>query len=165
VCRSTIAGVCAAQHKRAASVCVRVIRSTSYEHNYDLCHRGSAAGVVPHGFHQQRWHRSLRTDHCLGNSKNDIVQRTCNQISDPNHGGEQNKDLDCAIWGIKRPDGKFVFPVGENEAISQEKLSKFALSMETASMIEGLAFRGRSNDDVRPSPSLQPTSLAHTDNA
>jgi hypothetical protein len=37
--------------------------------------------------------------------------------------------------------------------------------METASMIEGLAFRGRSNDGVRPSPSLQPTSLARTENA
>src|SRR5262245_3587022 len=77
----------------------------------------------------------------------------------------KNNDLDCAIWGIKRPDGKFVFPAGENEEISEKKLAKFALSMETASMIEGLAFRGRSNDDVRPSPSLQPTRLAHTDNA
>jgi hypothetical protein len=77
----------------------------------------------------------------------------------------KNKDLDCAIWGIKRPDGKFVFPVGENEEISEEKLSKFALSMETASMIEGLAFRGRSKGGVRPSTSLQPNSLAFTDNA
>ena len=68
----------------------------------------------------------------------------------------KNKDLDCAIWGIKRPDGKFVFPVGENEQISQEKLSKFALSMETASMIEGLAYHGKSNGGVTPSPSLQP---------
>src|SRR5262245_1059087 len=77
----------------------------------------------------------------------------------------KNKDLDCAVWGIKRPDGKFVFPVGENEQVSEEKLSKFALSMETASMIEALAFHGQSNDGVTPSPSLQPTSLARSDSA
>src|SRR5215510_2902484 len=52
----------------------------------------------------------------------------------------KNKDLDCVIWGIKRPDGKFVFPVGENEQVSKETLSKFALSMETEALIEKLAF-------------------------
>src|SRR5262245_2750660 len=57
----------------------------------------------------------------------------------------KNKDLDCAIWGIKRPDGKFVFPVGENEDISEEKLSRVSLLMETQSMIEKVAFGGRSN--------------------
>jgi len=55
----------------------------------------------------------------------------------------KNTDLDCAIWGIKRPDGKFVFPVGENERVSKENLSKFALSMESKEMIEKLAFGER----------------------
>jgi hypothetical protein len=67
----------------------------------------------------------------------------------------KNTDLDCAIWGIKRPDGKFVFPVGENERVSKENLSKFALSMESKEMIEKLAFGERSNVDVRPSPPLE----------
>ena len=67
----------------------------------------------------------------------------------------KNTDLDCAIWGIKRPDGKFVFPVGENERVSEENLSKFALSMESKEMIEKLAFGERSNVDVRPSPPLK----------
>jgi hypothetical protein len=31
----------------------------------------------------------------------------------------KNTDLDCTIWGIKRPDGKFVFPVGANEGMSE----------------------------------------------
>src|SRR5262245_9983057 len=75
----------------------------------------------------------------------------------------KNKDLDCAIWGIKRPDGKFVFPVGENEQISKKTLSKFALSMETASMIEKLANGGRSNGGVGASPPCQPTGLALSD--
>src|SRR6516165_666863 len=30
-------------------------------------------------------------------------------------------DLDCMVWGIKRPDGKLVFPVAANEGISEEK--------------------------------------------
>src|SRR5262245_6078772 len=67
----------------------------------------------------------------------------------------KNTDLDCAIWGIKRPDGKFVFPVGENERVSEENLSKFALSMESKEMIEKLAFGERSNVDERPSPPLE----------
>lgn len=57
----------------------------------------------------------------------------------------KNTDLDCAIWGIKRPDGRFVFPVGANEGISEEKLSKFALLMQTESLVEKLAFAGRHN--------------------
>ena len=60
----------------------------------------------------------------------------------------KNADLDCTIWGIKRPDGKFFFPAGANEGISKEKLSKFALLMETESLGEKLAFQGRSNGDV-----------------
>jgi hypothetical protein len=57
----------------------------------------------------------------------------------------KNTDLDCMIWGIKRPDGKFVFPVRANEGISEEKLSKFALLMETESLVEKLALAGRPN--------------------
>src|SRR5262245_50009560 len=75
----------------------------------------------------------------------------------------KNKDLDCAIWGIKRPDGKFVFPVGEDEQISEENLSNFALAMETESMIEKLAFRARTNGGVKPP--LQPAHLALADKA
>ena len=60
----------------------------------------------------------------------------------------KNADLDCTIWGIKRPDGKFFFPAGANAGISKEKLSKFALLMETESLGEKLAFQGRSNGDV-----------------
>ena len=67
----------------------------------------------------------------------------------------KNTDLDCAIWGIKRPDGKFVFPVGENERVSEENSSKFALSMESKEIIEKLAFGERSNVEVRPSPPLE----------
>jgi hypothetical protein len=57
----------------------------------------------------------------------------------------RNVDLDCTIWGIKRPDGKFVFPVGANEGMSAEKLSRFVHLMETESLIEKLAFSGRPN--------------------
>src|SRR5262249_6961284 len=48
----------------------------------------------------------------------------------------KNTDLDCTVWGIKRPDGKLVFPVGANEGISEEKLSTFAHLTETESLIE-----------------------------
>src|SRR5262249_10442687 len=68
----------------------------------------------------------------------------------------KNTDLDCVIWGLKRPDGKFVFSVGENDNISEEKLSNFALLMETESMIEKLTFGGRSNGGVRPSLRQKP---------
>ena len=44
----------------------------------------------------------------------------------------KNTDLDCTIWGIKRPDGKFVFPVGANEGMSEEKLSRLVHLMEEA---------------------------------
>ena len=55
----------------------------------------------------------------------------------------KNADLDCIMWGIKRPDGKFVFPVGANAGMSEEKLSRFVHLMETESLIEKLAFSGR----------------------
>jgi hypothetical protein len=51
----------------------------------------------------------------------------------------KNTDLDCTIWGIKRPDGKFVFPLGANEGISEEKLARFAHLLETESRIEKLS--------------------------
>ena len=60
----------------------------------------------------------------------------------------KNADLDCTVWGIKRPDGKFVFPVGANEGISEEKLSSFALLIKTESVVEKLAFPDRPNGDV-----------------
>jgi hypothetical protein len=60
----------------------------------------------------------------------------------------KNTDLDCTIWGIKRPDGKFVFPVGANEGMSEEKLSRFVHLMETESLIEKLAFSGRPSGSV-----------------
>ena len=60
----------------------------------------------------------------------------------------KNTDLDCNIWGIKRPDGKFVFPVGANEGMSEEKLSRFVHLMETESLIEKLAFSGRPSGSV-----------------
>jgi hypothetical protein len=50
-------------------------------------------------FTNSRWYRALRTDHRLGDSKNDIVQRTCNQISDPNHGGEQEQGFRLRYLG------------------------------------------------------------------
>jgi hypothetical protein len=40
--------------------------------------------------------------------------------------------LICSIWGIKRPDGKLVFPVGANEGMSEKKLSRFVHLMEEA---------------------------------
>jgi hypothetical protein len=51
----------------------------------------------------------------------------------------KNTDLDCTIWGVKRPDGKFLFPATANEGISGEKLSRFARLMETESLIAKLA--------------------------
>jgi hypothetical protein len=60
----------------------------------------------------------------------------------------KNTDLDCSIWGIKRPDGKFVFPVGANDGMSEEKLSRFVHLMETESLIEKLAFSGRPTGNV-----------------
>jgi len=60
----------------------------------------------------------------------------------------KNTDLDCTIWGIKRPDGKFVFPAGANEGMSEEKLSRFVHLMETESLIEKLAFSGRPSGSV-----------------
>ena len=47
----------------------------------------------------------------------------------------KNTDLDCTIWGVKQPDGKFLFPARANEGISEEKLSRFARLMETESLI------------------------------
>ena len=46
-----------------------------------------------------------------------------------------NMDLACTIWGLKRPDGKFVFPLWANEGIGEEKLSRLAHLMETESVI------------------------------
>ena len=43
----------------------------------------------------------------------------------------KNTDLDCTIWGVKRPDGKSLFPARANEGISEEKLSRFVRLMET----------------------------------
>jgi hypothetical protein len=57
----------------------------------------------------------------------------------------KNTDLDCTIWGIKRPDGKFVFPSGANAGISEEKLARFAHLLENESRIEKLSV---------PSPSI-----------
>ena len=51
----------------------------------------------------------------------------------------KNTDLDCTIWGVKRPDGKFLFPAKANEGISEEKLSRFASLMETEPPIAKLA--------------------------
>ena len=42
----------------------------------------------------------------------------------------KNVDLACTIWGLKRPDGKFVFPLWANEGIGEEKLSRLARLME-----------------------------------
>jgi hypothetical protein len=60
----------------------------------------------------------------------------------------KNKDLDCTIWGIKRPDGIFVFPAGENEWMSKEELSKFARLMETEGMVEKFAFSDKSKGNA-----------------
>jgi hypothetical protein len=51
----------------------------------------------------------------------------------------KNTDLDCTIWGVKRPDGKFLFSVRANEGISKEQLSRFARLMETESLVAKLA--------------------------
>ena len=48
----------------------------------------------------------------------------------------KNMDLDCDIWGVKRPDGKFVFPAGANGGISKTRLTMFARLVEKASLIE-----------------------------
>ena len=48
----------------------------------------------------------------------------------------KNMDLACTIWGLKRPDGKFVFPLWANEGIGEEKLSRLARLMEAKSVIE-----------------------------
>jgi len=48
----------------------------------------------------------------------------------------RNTDLDCTIWGIKRPDGKLVFPLRANEGISEDKLARFAHLLESESPIE-----------------------------
>ena len=67
----------------------------------------------------------------FGNSKSDIAQRTCRlRFPIPITAESRNVDLDCTIWGIKRPDGKFVFPVGANEGMSAEKLSRFVHLMK-----------------------------------
>src|SRR5262245_9714968 len=60
----------------------------------------------------------------------------------------KNKDLDCAIWGIKRPDGVFVFTTGENEWLSKEELSKFARLMETEGIVEKLALSDKSKGNA-----------------
>jgi len=60
----------------------------------------------------------------------------------------KNADLDCMIWGIKRPDGKFVFPVAANEGISEQKLSMFALLIETEPVVEKVAITNRTNGDA-----------------
>src|SRR5262245_8229963 len=82
---------CFQGQKQAASVTVRSLGEASYANNLEPRHRGGTAGMVPRSFHKQRRYLrySLRTDHRLGNSKNDIVQRTCDSISGPDHGGGQ----------------------------------------------------------------------------
>jgi hypothetical protein len=60
----------------------------------------------------------------------------------------KNSELDCTLWGIKRPDGKLVFPVGANKGMSEEKLSRFVHLMEPESLIEKLAVSGRPNGNV-----------------
>jgi len=74
-------------------------------------------------------------------SSNGLVTRSAVPITAEG----KNTDLDCTIWGIKRPDGKFVFPLGANEGISKEKLARFAHLLETESRIEKLSV---------PSPSI-----------
>src|SRR5215813_10126336 len=48
----------------------------------------------------------------------------------------ESKNTDCFIWGLKRPDGKFLFPVGANQGISEARLARFARLIETASLAE-----------------------------
>lgn len=74
-------------------------------------------------------------------SSNGLVTRSAVPITAEG----KNTDLDCTVWGIKRPDGKFVFPLGANEGISKEKLARFAHLLETESRIEKLSV---------PSPSI-----------
>ena len=48
----------------------------------------------------------------------------------------KNMDLACTIWGLKRPDGKLVFPLWANDGIGEEKLSRLAHLMEAELVIE-----------------------------
>jgi hypothetical protein len=48
----------------------------------------------------------------------------------------KNTELASTIWGLKRPDGKFVFPLWANEGIGEEKLSRLARLMGTEPAIE-----------------------------
>jgi hypothetical protein len=61
----------------------------------------------------------------------------------------KNTDPDCFIWGLKRPDGKFLFPVGANQGISEARLARFARLIETESIAEKLrvASPGIANGD------------------
>jgi len=47
----------------------------------------------------------------------------------------KNKDLVCTVWGLKRPDGKFVFPTGANDGTSEARLLRLARLMETDTLI------------------------------
>jgi hypothetical protein len=60
----------------------------------------------------------------------------------------KNADLDCKIWGIKRPDGKFVFPVAANDGASGQKLSMLALLIEKEPLVEKVATTNGSNGDA-----------------
>ena len=141
--------ICAAdcQREHAASVS---IRSTSHEDSHDPRHSASTARMVPCAFHQSGGTEGVRCEQIIAwevqrtTSSNGLVTR----FPIPITAESKNADLDCTIWGIKRPDGKFFFAAGANEGISKEKLSKFALLMETESLGEKLAFQGRSNGDV-----------------
>ena len=48
----------------------------------------------------------------------------------------KNKDLDCTIWGLKRPDGRFVFSAGANDGTSEAKLLRLARLMDTDTLID-----------------------------
>ena len=82
---------CFRGYEQAASVRVRSPGEASYANNLDPRHRSGTAGKVPCSFHQQRRYQrsAFPTNHRLGNSKNNIVQRTCNSVSGPNHGRGQ----------------------------------------------------------------------------
>jgi len=48
----------------------------------------------------------------------------------------KNVDLACTIWGLKRPDGKFVFPAGVNDRASEAKLLRLAHLMGGSTFVE-----------------------------
>ncbi len=47
-----------------------------------------------------------------------------------------NLDLDCTIWGLKRPDGRFVFPSGANDGTNEAKLLRLARLMDIDTMVD-----------------------------